>query len=490
MDPVRHDQQLVAARAADRLADAIAGLEIAANGWTPLPHQIPPPGDWYGWLLMAGRMAGKTDACAAYVVDHVHGPPCMPGPIPHWIAIIGPTLGDASRACYSGPSGIRAHDPSATKVSRDGGTIVYWPNGSEAKLFGAHSEEDTDRLRAGGNNCLVWADEIAAWRYLDAAWAQMRFGLRIGPRPRWVGSTTPRPRPLIKRMDAGQARNTVVTHAPSSANPHIVGEVLEALFETYGGTALAAQELEGRIVDQDENALWKREQIELTRLDPNDLPGTTKISVGVDPSGGAGEQGIVVAAKTPLWVPPNLAQLQGLEMPVDKSTMQPLVSYTAKSVHHGIVLDDRTCHLHPDGWGRRAVQAAVDWSADDIVVETNYGKDMAIATITSAAEAMGIPIPVRVVTATRGKRVRAEPVSALTAQARWHMAGVFEALEDQLCTWTPELDWSPDRLDAMVWVPWHHKLVHTSVQGLASMGRSGGALGKSLNPGLNRSGVA
>ena len=430
-----------------RLHDLAALARRSAEGWQPEPHQIPPEGDWRGWLLMAGRFSGKTDACAHAMVEHVNGPPCMPGPIPHWMAIIGPTLGDAVRACYEGPSGIRAHDPRAVMVNRAGGTVVHWPNGSEAKMFGAHSEEDTDRLRAGGNNCFVWGDEIAAWRYLDQAYAQMKFGLRIGKHPRWIGSTTPRARPLIKKFDAG-TRGVVVTHATSHDNPHIVGSVLEDLLETYGGTSLGAQEIFGRIVDQDENALWVRDQIEEYRFVPEDVPDLKKITVGVDPSGGVGEQGIVVAGKS-LWLPEGA---------------------TSKPLMHGFVLDDRTCHFKPDGWGRRAVKAAVDWQADDIVVEQNYGRDMAIATINSAAEAMGVPIPVHVTNATRGKKVRAEPVSALSAQGRWHHAGVFEDLEDQLCTWHEDLDWSPDRLDAMVWTAWHMKMAHIFSMGQGTIG--------------------
>jgi phage terminase large subunit-like protein len=366
------------------------------------------------------------------------------------MGIIGPTLGDAVRACYEGPSGIRAHDPRAVMVNRAGGTIVKWPNGSEAKIFGAHSMEDTDRLRAGGNNCFVWGDEIAAWRYLDDAYAQMRFGLRIGPRPRWIGSTTPRPRALIRKLQEGRVRNTVVTHATSHDNPHIIGEVLESLLETYDGTSLGAQEIFGRIVDQDENALFTREQIEAARINPDEVPDLRKITVGVDPSGGVGEQGIVVAGKA-LWTPPGAAE-------------------GAKALLHGFVLDDRTCHLKPEGWGKRAVRAAVDWAADDIVVEQNYGRDMAIATIRSAAELLGVNIPIKVTVATRGKKVRAEPVSALTAQGRWHHAGVFSDLEDQECTWHEDLDWSPDRLDAEVWTAWHLRLAHTGSAGSASMG--------------------
>ena len=299
------------------------------------------------------------------------------------------------------------------------------------------------------SNCFAWLEEFAAWRYLDQAYAQLRFGLRTGPHPRWVGSTTPRARPLIKKLNEGRVRNTVVTHATVRDNPHISPEFLESLLEAYGGTSLAAQELEGRIVDEDENALWTRDQIERARILPNDLPDLKKITVGVDPSGGAGEQGIVVSGRT-LWLPPE--------------------TNLGKPMQHGFVLDDRTCHLKPEGWGKRVVNAAIDWEADDIVVEQNYGRDMAIATIRSASEILGVNIPIRVTNATRGKKVRAEPVSALTAQERWHHAGVFEDLEDQLATWHDDLDWSPDRLDAMVWTAWHLKLAHTSPAGAGSIG--------------------
>jgi phage terminase large subunit-like protein len=421
------DQAGVASEAAQLLSARVA--ELLSPRWTPRPHQVPPPGDWYGWLLLAGRGAGKTDACAKYVSDHVKGPPCLKGDTPHWIGIVAPTQGDAATSCVTGPSGILAHDPHARMVTVPGGTVVRWPNGSEAKLFGADSFNDTERLRSGGNRCLFWLEELAAWRWLEEGWDQMRFGLRTGPHPRWIGSTTPKPRGLIKRLDKGEFRNTVVTRASTYDNPHLPQEIRDALEDAYKDTRKGDQELLGLLMEEDENALWTRDMINAARVDPDDMPPLLRRTVGVDPSGGAGEQGIVVAGKSGLWTPED----------------------GGRQHVHGFVLADYTCHLKPDGWGRRAVQAAVDFNADDITVETNYGRDMAISTIRSAADAMGIPIKIRTVTATRGKRVRAEPVSALTEQRRWHHAGRFEALEDQLATWTPELDWSPDRLDAMVW---------------------------------------
>lgn len=419
--------------------------------WQPEPHQVPPPGQWRGWALLAGRGSGKTDACAAYVQQHVTGPPCLPGPVPHWIGIIAPTLGDAATSCFYGPSGIRVHSPGSKLINGIGGATVRWPNGSEAKLFGAHTPEDVERLRSGGNRCLVWMEELAAWRYLDASWAHMRFGLRVGPRPHWIASTTPKPKMLIKRISNGEIRGTVVTRASMYDNPHLQDDIKEALEEEYGGTQLGRQELYAEILDQDENALWTHDLIDASRVLRDATPDMVRRTVGVDPSGGAGEQGIVVVGKS----------------------MQERQHEDARkrvALPHGYVLADRTVQLSPDGWGRRAVQAAVDYECDDICVEINYGGDMAVSTIRSAAEHMGINIPIRVVRATRGKRVRAEPVAALTEQDRWHIVGNLPALENQMTTWYPELDWSPDRLDAMVWPGWHQKIVKLTMTGNATPG--------------------
>jgi hypothetical protein len=116
---------------------ARAALALDGDGsasWTPRPHQIPPDGDWDLWLLLGGRGAGKTDAAAAATNAHVTGPPCLPGiPGGHRIAIVAPTLGDASEACVNGPSGLRKHNPGVRLVSRMGGTFVVWPGGAEAR---------------------------------------------------------------------------------------------------------------------------------------------------------------------------------------------------------------------------------------------------------------------------------------------------------------------------------------------------------------------
>ena len=315
-------------------------------------------------------------------------------------------------------------------------------------------------------NCLAVLEEFATWRYMEQTYDQLRFGLRSGPRPHWIAATTPKPRPLLKRMLSGEIKGIVHTHATMYDNPHLEQSVKDALEDTYAGTDIGAQELHGRLIDEVSEALWTRATLEQTRVRADEVPELKRISVGVDPSGGAGEQGIVVVGKSGLLLP---SALPGSSLDREDALLA-RAQAQERPQHHGFVLDDRSCKLSPDQWGRRAVQAAVDWEADELTCEVNYGGAMAVATLRTAAEALGVDIPIRTVTATRGKVVRAQPVAALAAQGRWHMAGVFEELEDQLATWYSELGWSPDRLDAMVWPAWQMKLVGTAARGQGSLG--------------------
>lgn len=114
------------------------------------------------------------------------------------------------------------------------------------------------------------------------------------------------------------------------------------------------------------------------------------------------------------------------------------------------VLEDATCQLSPEGWGRRSVERFHAWEADRVVGEANFGGDMVRAIIQTADN----KLPYRAVKASRGKVVRAEPVAALYEQGRVHHVGDFPDLEDQMCNFTANGfvgEGSPDRADALVW---------------------------------------
>ncbi len=108
--------------------------------------------------------------------------------------------------------------------------------------------------------------------------------------------------------------------------------------------------------------------------------------------------------------------------------------------------------LSPDGWVRRAVQAARDFDATAIVAEVNQGGEMVAQVLRTA----GCALPVREVRATRGKRVRAEPVAALYEQGRVHHRPAdgrpLDRLEEELMAFGTEAESSGslDRADALV----------------------------------------
>jgi len=408
--------------------EQLRALEVArATGkppWRPLPHQIPPEGDWYLWLTLAGRGAGKTDSCASYLDRFMRRNPGARG------GIIAPTLGDAAEACVYGASGLMAHNPLLKLRSRAGGTHVVWPNGSEAKLFGAYTKEDVERLRAGGNRHIYWCEELAAWRNLKEAWENMELGLRMGTHPHIVASTTPKTRPFLKQLMT--ASDTALTRASIHDNPYLPARQRERLLARYKGTRLERQELLGEYIEDVEGALWTFETIQNCRISVASAPDFVRVIEGVDPSGGDedgnDEQGIVIVGKG-----------------VDGDYY---------------VIADRSCKLSPDGWGKRAVNAAIEFGADKIVGETNFGGDLVVSNIKVAAAALEVSdrITVKKMTASRGKAARAEPIAALYEQGRFHHVipeggdeNEYELLESQQRNWTPDSGWSPDRMDAMVW---------------------------------------
>ena len=115
---------------------------------------------------------------------------------------------------------------------------------------------------------------------------------------------------------------------------------------------------------------------------------------------------------------------------------------------HFAVLADQSAKLSPEGWGSRSVDTYHAFNADRIVVEKNYGGDMVVSTIKNVDP----DVPVKAVSASRGKRLRAEPIKALYEQGRVHHVGEHPKLESEMVQWIPdESDWSPNRIDALVW---------------------------------------
>lgn len=379
------------------------------------PEQIEPEGEWRAWLILAGRGWGKTRTGAEWVRWRIaHGA--------KRVALVGPTAADVRDVMVEGESGLLAvcEDDAVQPLYEPSRRRIVFPKGSalapEGAMCTTYSAEEPDRLR-GPQHDAAWCDELAAWRYPEA-WDQLQFGLRLGDDPRCIVTTTPRPTREIRELV--KAPTTVVTRGSTFDNAdNLAPAFLERILAKYEGTRLGRQELYAEILDDVPGALWNRRMLEeAVAAWPETEPELQRCVVAIDPAVTSGEDsdetGIIVAGR---------------------------------NGPKGYVLADYTCRMSPDGWARQAIEAYHQHEADRIVAEANQGGDM----VKTVLRTVDPSVPVRLVHATRGKRVRAEPVAALYEQGRVSHAQVFPELEDQLVTWTPDSPTSPDRLDALVW---------------------------------------
>ena len=395
------------------LYEKLQDRRIAWENDLARPEQLPSDDEnWSIYLYLAGRGAGKTRTAAEWLAWEAttHNNT-------RW-AIVAPTFGDVRDVCAEGESGIinilRDYG-SLADYNRSQGAITL-TNGSKIKLFSA---DEPDRLR-GPQHHGAWCDELAAWRYPDT-WDQLQFGMRLGDHPRTVITTTPRPVSLIRNLVNRTDGSVKVVRGSTFDNAkNLAPQALLELQARYAGTRMGRQELYGELLNESDSALWTRALIEESRIKPEDAPPYFRVVVAIDPAVTSGESsdetGIVVAGATP----------DG----------------------HYYILEDATMRGTPEAWARKAVEMFRKWKCDRVIGEANNGGDM----IEALLRQVDASIPYRKVTATRGKRVRAEPVSALSEQLRLHFVGNdFAQLEDQLVTWEPDSDKSPDRMDAMVW---------------------------------------
>lgn len=388
-------------------ADEVAVVDgRAVSAWGRIAHeaQRPPQAPWSTWLFQGGRGAGKTRAGAEWLAARAEAKPGV-------FALIGPTQHDVREVMIDGPSGLRNLPGRARPWYEMSRRRLLWDNGSIAYAFSA---EEPERLR-GPQFEAAWADEFCIWKKPTETLAILRMGLRLGSAPQLVVTTTPKPIPALRALRAEPT--CVVTQAATKVNAaHLAPSFLDDLAALYGGTRLAAQELDGLLLDGD-GALWKLADLERARGGTRPVK-LDRVVVGVDPP--AGHQGAACG-----------------------------IVVAGRRERNAYVLADRSAlGLSPLGWATRVAEAAREFGAVEIVAEANQGGDMVRATLAQA----GAPCPVRLVHASRGKRARAEPIAALYEQGRVTHCAAFSALEEELLALgASESEGLLDRADALVW---------------------------------------
>lgn len=379
--------------------------------------QLPPTDeDWTTWLILAGRGFGKTRSGAEWVrnleASGLYGR----------IGLVAEDAGDARDVMIEGESGILAVCPPWNKPRwNPSKKRLTWDSGAIATLYSA---EDPESLR-GPQFDAAWLDELAKWQYQQDTYDMLQFGLRLGRRPLQCITTTPRPTKLLKQIM--RESGTRITGGSTYENlANLAPTFRDKIISRYEGTRLGRQELYAEVLGDNPDALWHLKDIEADRVKAEE--SCDRIVVAIDPPITSGEDA-------------DECGIIGMGRSGDRSK------------GHGYVLADASARgLSPEGWAGRAVALYKALSADAIVAEVNQGGDM----VESVIRQVDANVPVKKVHATRGKVVRAEPVSAMYEQHRVHHVGMFAELEDQMCDFSTDFDkkkagYSPDRVDALVW---------------------------------------
>lgn len=401
------------------------------------------------FVLRGGRGSGKTRAGAedflARMRDGVKR-----------LHIIAPTFADARDVCVEGDSGILncAKPGEVVQWNRSMGELKF-ASGAVAKCFAA---VEPDRLN--GPQCShLWADEFGL--YGDTGAIDMAlFGLRLGDRVTSCWTSTPKPTKSTKYV-LGLAGAVVRTMRMRDNIANLAPGTVEALERKYGGTRLGRQELEGEIIGDVEGALWNR--VLLGDPDENGNVLYPEFRRPVVPMGQVVQRlqdlGIV---KVAVGVDPTVADPELKRNPFKEMDECGIVVSGVDANGHGYTLADLSGVYHPAQWAKIAVNACNVFAGAVIVAEANNGGElvkMAVKTVSGSA-------PVQLVHAALGKRARAEPVSMLYEQGRWHHcslvpngdgtfreSGCFNRLEDEMCSWVAvdTSQPSPGRIDAQTW---------------------------------------
>lgn len=387
-------------------------------------------GDAQITAFVTGRGWGKTRTAAEFVKQR------MLSENDHRVIVIAPSFGAGRDICVEGESGILSIMPKdrIKRWNRSHGQL-WLNNGSQLKIFGAHNREDAQSLRGPQSNTL-WFEELAhiggSRGSAQEAWDNANMGCRLGSDPRVVVTTTPKPTHLVKALLAHKYEGTEIIHGSTFDNrDNLAKPFLSMLVTTYQGTRLGEQELEGLLLDDVVGALWNRDMFESCEVDPKTMD---RIVIAVDPPGShrnGAEAGIVVVGK------------------------RDELAY---------VLQDASFLATPEQWSSKVVELYDSYNADSIIAERNYGGDMVETTLRGVDKKRNIKV--KLVTSSRGKALRAEPIVNLYERGLVKHAGNVVDLEQQMCSWVPPgqtetdehgverpveaSDYSPDRVDALV----------------------------------------
>ncbi|MGP1440542.1 MAG: terminase large subunit domain-containing protein [Treponema sp.] len=403
-----------------------------------------PPLEWirgkkYIWILRCGRGWGKTRTACQTVIEAIKTG------VYKRISICGATAEEVRDIMIEGESGLASccppelcmdYRPSIKKIFFKGGVTVSLFYGSEPeKSRGAQSE-------------FLWCDELHKWKYPEATFDNLLLGLRLGDNPLCLVTSTPKPTAFTRDIEKlknneGESACVITVGSTYSNKSNLSSQFFNTIITKYEGTRLALQELEGQILDDNPNALFKREWIEYNAVSilPS-LYNQTRTIIAIDPA-------ITHSQKTSDYTG-IIVIMQG-KAPVELVTGE---KPSSSDKEHFYILYDGSLIGTPFEWSSKVKYLTEMYKANECVVEDNQGGDMTEATLINA----GVTIPIKRVHSSQNKEARAMQASILAEQGRLHFYidekninddKNLDILESELCNWVPGSKKSPDRLDAL-----------------------------------------
>lgn len=394
-------------------------------------------------MRFCGRGEGKTRGAGEWVRKRVRDGKARR------ILLGGPTASIVRDVMIEGESGLLAIHPRHERPKYfPSKRLLVWPNGARAICLSS----DEPELARGHQSDTVWCEEVGAWRYPKKFFDNINFGLRLvagGEIPRGIITTTPKPIPLLKLLSKyaidRPERYKLIRGSTFDNKGNLPDETIEDLVFQYEGTRIGEQELHGKLLTDTPGALWSWDLVEQARLSEEYLPpreAWVHIAVAIDPAVTAHEDSN------------------------ETGIMCGVTAYVG-DILHAYIIRDLSGRWEATEWPKVAVRAYHALGADRVVAEVNNGGDL----VEGALRVVDPNVSYRSVTASRGKRTRAEPVVALYEQGRvHHITSVakhpgetyhFTVLEEQMTSYIPGVSdkadeetgsTSPDRVDALVWL--------------------------------------
>ncbi|MBE6446894.1 MAG: ATP-binding protein [Alphaproteobacteria bacterium] len=369
------------------------------------PKQLMPKGNWRIWMMLAGRGFGKTRAAAEAIRKLV-----ISGKYRR-VALIANTIQEAKQVMVEGHSGLLSIcSESDGLIYTPSKRLLSWNNGAIATIYGA---ENYEQLR-GPQFDAAWIDEFAKFMYPRETFDQLSFSLRLGPDPKVILTTTPRPIQFIK--DLMERPDVVTVRGSSLENEANLSPAFLQQLEYLKGSRLEAQEIYAEIVENNTNTLWSWDDIESCYKNPPHF--LDNIVIGVDPAvtstDNSDETGIIVAGKD--------------------------------AFGKAYVLEDASMNASSDEWASKITDLYDRYRARQVIIEANAGGEL----LTRLLKSKNGDMRVKAVYAHKSKIARAAPIVLLYQRKMIFHAMQFRKLEMQMATYVPG-EKSPDRLDAMVW---------------------------------------